>query len=346
MQLDFNSIFWKTWGVNHRVYTYEDVFKIKNNDNNKEKKKFFKFKNYENMRLKDYIELLYKEPNDFYLLFNNLFYKVENDNSFEHIQELNNIVFSLRILDIFEIQNVEKVVNIFSFQIAYILEKICKSNVDISLFEESLELNSFKPYIDNYEKISNKNQNGIAHDLHTTFYNLTEAMFVNYNSHMKDIDETKVFVNDLIKWNKGSLPEFFKILVMNVTFFSKKQKYEQRSQLILMLILRASINIKKEFNINEKIEKLFLSQLSSFRKTIKNMLDNKDIENLDKLKLTYSMDIERALLEQGDNESIDLNILFKYTVPFFSDIDKVNIEDDLLNKMIKYFKKYKVALIE
>lgn len=171
-------------------------------------------------------------------------------------------------------------------------------------------------------------------------------MSVNYNSDMKDIDETKVFVNDLIKWNKGSLPEFFKILVMNVTFFSKKQKYEQRSQLILMLILRALLHIKREFNIDEEIEKMFLNKLSSFRKTIKNMLDNKEIENLNKLKLTYCMDIERVLLEQGDNQTLDLNILFKYTVPFFSDIDKVNIEDDLLNKMIKYFKKYKVALLE
>lgn len=339
MQTDFNSIFWKTWGVNHRVYTYEDVYRIKNNDTNKEKKKFYKFKNSKNIKIKDFIELLHNEPNNFYLLFNKEFYQVENDNSLEYIQELNNIVFSLRFLDIFEIQNIKKVVNLFSFQIAYILEKICKSNVDISLFEESLVLNSFKPYIDNYGKISNKNQNGIAHDLHTTFYNLSEVMSVNYNSDMKDIDETKVFVNDLIKWNKGSLPEFFKILVMNVTFFSKKQKYEQRSQLILMLILRALLHIKREFNIDEEIEKMFLNKLSSFRKTIKNMLDNKEIENLNKLKLTYCMDIERVLLEQGDNQTLDLNILFKYIVPFFSDIDKVNIEDNLSIKMSNYFKK-------
>lgn len=118
MQTDFNSIFWKTWGVNHRVYTYEDVFRIKNNETNKEKTKFFKFKNSKNLRLNDFIELLYKEPNNFYLLFNNIFYKVENDNSLEFIKELNNIAFSYRFLDIFEIQNIEKVVNIFSFQIA------------------------------------------------------------------------------------------------------------------------------------------------------------------------------------------------------------------------------------
>ena len=37
MQTDFNSIFWKTWGVNQRVYAYEDVYRIKNNDTKKEK---------------------------------------------------------------------------------------------------------------------------------------------------------------------------------------------------------------------------------------------------------------------------------------------------------------------
>lgn len=96
MQTDFNSIFWKTWGVNHRVYTYEDVYRIKNNDTNKEKKKFYKFKNSKNIKIKDFIELLHNEPNNFYLLFNKEFYQVENDNSLEYIQELNNIVFSLR----------------------------------------------------------------------------------------------------------------------------------------------------------------------------------------------------------------------------------------------------------
>ncbi|GGD47539.1 hypothetical protein GCM10012288_22210 [Malaciobacter pacificus] len=346
MQLDFNSIFWKTWGVNHRVYTFEDVYRIKNKDTNKEKKKFFKFKNSQNMRDDDFIELLYKEANIFYLLFDNLFYKVENDISLEFIKELNNITFTYRFLDIFEIQNIEKTVNIFSFQIAYILENISKLGINISLFEESLKTNSFKPYILNYGKISNKNQNGIAHDLHTTFYNLSEVMSANYHSDMKDIDQTKVFVNNLIKWNKGSLPEFFKIIVMNVVFFSKKQKYEQRSQLILMLILRALLHIKREFNIDEEIEDQFLEKLENFRKIIKEKIDNKDFEKLNKFKLKYCIDFKKVLSEQNNSDSFDLNILFKYTVPFFSDIDKVNIEDDLLNKMIKYFKKYKVALLE
>ena len=88
MQTDFNSIFWKTWRVNQRVYVYEDVYRIKNNDTKKEKKKFFKFKNSTNMRIDDFIELLYKEPNNFYFLFDNLFSKVENDNSLELIKEL------------------------------------------------------------------------------------------------------------------------------------------------------------------------------------------------------------------------------------------------------------------
>lgn len=341
MKTDFNSIFWKTWGVNQRVYTYEDVFHIKNRDTNKEKKKFFKFKNSKNMRTDDFIELLYKEPNNFYLLFDNLFYKVEDDNSIEFIKELNNITFTYRFLDIFEIKNIEKTVNIFSFQIAYILENISKLGIDISLFEESLKLNSFKPYIDNYGKISNKNQNGIAHDLHTTFYNLSEAMSVNYHPDMKDIDEAKVFVNDLIKWNKGILPKFFKILVMNVVFFSKKQKYEQRGQLILMLILRALLHIKKEFSIDEKIEEQFLEKLKSFRKIIKEKIDNKDFEKLNKLKLKYCVDFEKVLSEENDSDSFDLNILFKYSAPFFEDIKEINIEENLLNKMTKFTKNVK-----
>lgn len=40
------------------------------------------------MKIEDFIELLYEDPNDFYSLFNNLFYEVENDNSLEYIQKL------------------------------------------------------------------------------------------------------------------------------------------------------------------------------------------------------------------------------------------------------------------
>ena len=331
MQTDFNSIFWKTWGVNQRVYVYEDVYRIKNNDTKKEKKKFFKFKNSTNMRIDDFIELLYKESNNFYHLFDNLFSKVENDNSLELIKELNNIAFTFRFLDIFETKDIEKIVNIFSFQIAYIIKHIEKLNIDINLFEQSLKDNSFKSYIDNYEKINNKNQNGVAYDLHTIFYKLTEAISVNYDSNIKDIDESKVFVNDVSRWKNGELPEFFKVLVMNVTFFSKKQKYEQRAQLILMLILRALLYIKREFEIDEKIEEQFLEKLKSFRK--------KSLDELTNLKLKYCIDFENILFEQNDSNSLDLNILIKYIAPFFEDIKEINIEKDLQNKMTKYLTK-------
>lgn len=341
MQTDFNSIFWKIWGVNHRVYTYEDVFHIKNSDTNKEKKKFFKFKNSKNMRLNDFIELLYKEPNNFYLLFDNLFYKVENDNSIKFIKEFNNIAFSYRFLDIFEIKNIKKIVNIFSFQIAYILENISKLGINITLFEESLKTNSFKPYFDKYEKMNNKNQNGVAHDLHTTFYQLIEAISVNYHSDIKDISNQNVFVNNVSEWKNGELPEFLKIFVINVTFFSKKQKYEQRAQLILMLILRALFYIKREFNIDKEIEEQFLNQLNRFRKIIKEKLDNKHIQELNTLKLTYCIDFERMLFEQDNNDNLDLNILLKYFAPFFSDVKEINIEKDLLNKMINFAKNIK-----
>jgi len=341
MQTDFNSIFWKIWGVNQRVYTYEDVFHIKNRDTNKEKKKFFKFKNSENMRTDDFIELLYKEPNNFYLLFDNLFYKVEDDNSLEFIKELNNIAFTYRFLDIFEIKDIEKIVNIFSFQIAYILENISRLSIDITLFEESLKINSFKPYFDKYEKITNKNQNGVAHDLHTAFNELIEAISVNYDSNIKYIENQSVFVNDVSKWKNGELPEFLKILVLNVSFFAEKKKYEQRAQFILMLILRALLHIKKDFTIDEKIQKNFLEQLYSFRKIIKEKLDNKHIQELNTLKLKYCIDFEKVLFEQNDSDSFDLNILFKYSAPFFQDMKEINIEKDLLNKMINFVKNIK-----
>lgn len=127
----------------------------------------------------------------------------------------------------------------------YIFESICKSNIDASLFEESLKTNSFKPYFDKYEKTNNKNQNGVAHDLHTTFYQLMEALSVNYHSDIKDISNQNVFVNNVSEWKNGEIPEFLKIFVINVTFFSKKQKYEQRVQLIFDVDFKSIVLYKK-----------------------------------------------------------------------------------------------------
>ena len=114
-------------------------------------------------------------------------------------------------------------------------------------------------------------------------------------------------------------------------FFSKKQKYEQRAQLILMLILRALLYIKREFEIDEKIEEQFLEKLKSFRK--------KSLDELTNLKLKYCIDFENILFEQNDSNSLDLNNLIKYIAPFFEDIKEINIEKDLQNKMTKYLTK-------
>ena len=66
---------------------------------------------------------------------------------------------------------------------------------------------------------------------------------------------------------KMGTSRIFKVLVMNITFFSKKQKYEQRAQLILMLILK-SIIIQNQFEIDEKKKnrRAILEKLKSFRK--------------------------------------------------------------------------------
>lgn len=108
-----------------------------------------------------------------------------------------------------------------------------------------------------------------------------------------------------------------------------------------MLILRALFYIKREFNIDKEIEEQFLNQLNSFRKIIKEKLDNKHIQELNTLKLTYCIDFEKMLFEQDNNDNLDLNILLKYFAPFFGNIKEINIEKDLLNKMINFAKNIK-----
>jgi len=335
---DFNALFWKTWGVNQRVYIWEDVFRIKNSFTEPAKKKFHKFTNNTNMRIDAFLETLYKEPNEFYLLFNNLFYKVDNDESIELIKELNNIAFTLRFLDIFIINDNNKKIELFAFQIAYIIEKIKKLNIDISIFEDALKRKSFKPYLDYHIQKSNKTQNGIAHDFHETFIKLTDAIAENHDSAIKDIQSEKVFINDVSKWMNGELPEFLKILVINATLFLNIKKNEQRAQLILMLILRALLYIKREYNIDEKVEAQFLEKYNNYKVIIKQKLKDNKKEELEALKLSYCIDFEKMFFEL-DEKSIDLNILGKYCISFCKDLNNFDIEKDLQRKMIDYMTK-------
>ncbi len=335
---DFNALFWKTWGVNQRVYIWEDVFRIKNSFTEPAKKKFHKFKNNTNMRIDAFLETLYKEPNEFYLLFNNLFYKVDNDESIELIKELNNISFTLRFLDIYGINDNNKKIKLFSFQIAFIIEKIKKLNIDISIFEDALREKSFKPYLDYYIQKSNKTQNGIAHDFHEIFIKLTEAMAENYNSDIKDIQSEKVFINDVSKWMNGELPGFLKVLVINVTLFSNIKKNEQRAQLILMLILRALLYIKREYNIDDKEEGQFFEKLNNYKAIIQQKLKYNKKEDLEVLKSNYCIDFEKMFCEL-DEKDFDLNILGKYCIPFCKDLNDFDIEKDLQKKMIDYMTK-------
>lgn len=341
MQRDFNSLFWETWGVKQKVYTYEDIFRIKNSFTESWKKVLYKFKNYVNIRTNSYIEILSKEPNDFYLLFNNLFYEVENDKSIELIKELNNITFTYRFLDILNIVDHDKVRKILSFQIAYIIEKISHLNVDISIFQEALKENSFKPYLDNYSKRKMKNQNGIAHDLHTTFIDKLNVLKEKYDTSIKDINNERVFINDISNWRKGELPEFFKILIINITFYSNVEKQEQRSQLILMLVLRALLHIKRENNIEKNIENQFLDELSNYRLMIEKKLKEKDEEGLEVLKLEHCIDFEK-MLPAFNGKDFDLNILEKYVAPFCKDLknlENFHIENDAKNKMLGFISK-------
>ena len=81
MQKDFNKIFWNIWGISQRVYTYEDIFRIKNSSRESSKKNLNKFLNNKSMRDESFMEVLYIDLHNFYLVFKNLFYKVENDKS-------------------------------------------------------------------------------------------------------------------------------------------------------------------------------------------------------------------------------------------------------------------------
>lgn len=304
---DFNRIFWKIWGVNNRVYEPLDVFKIKRNKQ-RESKKHDNFLNDDKKLSNDEFQHhLNREAYNFYDLFTiHLLNNTKQVNFYVH--QLNNINDNYRLFEKLQFKE-DQFINLFSFQIALIIENMNYNDVDTSMFDNALKENSLMPFFDKYREIrdcNNKIKKMSQKDL------ATQLSYVNHDLKKKQ-KENKIYLeevtaekfeSDLSKWKKKKeFPTFIKMLVILNTIH-KETSEEKIGKFFQLLIIRALLHIQKEFDISESIKLELIGRINKFREVIKKYYSTNEESKIYEEQLKYLIDMPDESKELTLKESL------------------------------------------
>ena len=314
MKKDFNSLFWAILGVNHRVFEPLDIFKVKRDKQADEEA-------YDNFLKSDallsnvnYFQQLTRESEIFHVFF---IYHLLGDNESNqfYIHQLSNISNNYKI---FKQANLEdkKYVDMFSFQIALVIENMNSKDIDTSLFNDAIEISSIMPFI-NRCKSESKSKTQKALSIALSYKN--SEMYEFYSEKDVFIEEISpsTFEKDLSKWKKKKeLPSFIKMLVI-LNSISKGHTPEKVGLFIQLLIVRALLYIQREFKTSDRVKSKIIKQIDSFRSLIKEY---------------YSINEENKIFELQQKYLINF--------PSYKNIHEVGISDTLKQlklEMDKFF---------
>lgn len=296
---DYNERFWKIWGVNHKVFKPLDVFNTER-DKQSDEKSYNRFLNSNNLLSnEEYLYQLNLETYNFYDFF--IAHLLGNTpQSLLYVKQLLYINTNYKMFKLMKL-NEEKYINLFSFQIALIIENMNLTNIDISLFENSIKNSSIMPFIN---KAIENNKVKSLKDLALEFSYKNSEMKEAYTKHDVNIDDLhqSTLQKELSKWkNNKALPSFIKmILILNC--IEKGNSERKTGYFFQLLIIRAFLYIQKEYSIKEDIKKKFFQKLSKFRKMIKNNYSAKE-----ELKI-YEEQLKYVIVTPNFFEDKELNL--------------------------------------
>lgn len=297
---DFNKIFWRIWGVNNRIHEPLDVFKIKK-DKRAEEKKFNNFLNHNNLLSnEEYLFQLNKEIYNFHDLF---VYNLLGDTKQVkfYVHQLINIAFNYKIFQELNLDQ-EKFINLFSFQIALVIEDMDANDINISMFENALKADSLMPFINKCkEKTKVKSLKDLAIKFSYKNSEMKKTLEKN-NIFLEDI-HANTFQKELSSWkNNNEYPSFHKMLVI-INTIQKGNNEEKTGEFFQLLIIRALLYIQKEFNLDKKIRIESLEQISKFRYILKGCYASNNKSEIFEYQKRYVIDIPNFLdSEQSLNE--------------------------------------------
>lgn len=358
---DFNSLFWKIWGVNNRVFEILDIFTIKSNGIDEKETKEYKnlnrdkqsdYKNYENFLKNDsllsnekYLEHVTIEVEIFFIFF--IKYLPDNSRQVDfYVSQLNNIAINYKI---FKQQKFDKemFINLFAFQIALIIENMKCYNIDTLMFDKALEDNSIMPFFDKYREIKDGNnkikkmkQKDLAIELSYINFELKEK-FQKSKIYLEEVSADS-FNKEISKWkNNKAFPSLAKIFVI-INTIQKVNNNEKVGKLFQLLIVRALLYIQKEFEVEEYSKNKFLEQLSNFRVIIKEFYSSDKQNEISEFQNKHLIYYENTYRAKEKNLRGMLNRLYLRMINFFKHNDK----NDFTNIELFNFKNISESYLE
>jgi len=248
---------------------------------------------------KVYFEYLFLEVNNFDILFIDYLLGNTEQNLF-YINQLQNITLNYKIFTPNNF-NETNLINLFSFQIALIIEYMTLKKIDTKLFNQALQTNSIKPFLDKCKEIEKVKS---FKDLAVEFSNIHVSLQEKTPDIIIEDIHPDTFQKELSLWNKGrNLPSLIKMFVIVNSAAKNETKEQKIGMFVQLLIIRGLLHIQKEFNLDEDVKVKCLEQLENFRAQIRECYLQNEEDKLFKQQAMYLIDFS-TIFEFDDPEKI------------------------------------------
>lgn len=321
---DFNSLFWNTIGVNNRVFEISDIFSSKKTptDDNERYKNLERDKQADEKAYDRYIKKADSQSLDTYVwirsneasIVEHLLRSIMGDSKKFHFyyEQIFNLISNYRLFTDSSFPD-EMLIDLFAFQTAYLIENINYELHDVLLFEDSLQINSLQPFIDECKKV---------HHIKTN-KDLASNMVYIHQQFAENMKKNKIFIplittgslqTRLSEWKKNdTLPTLMHLITITNTL-EKGNSEKKYAKFLQLLLIRALLHIESEL-ANPCVVTKFLEKLSSFRGDIKacyNRNESTILQLQNKYLIDFSLILkyEDKLLEQNMQDFLKKNMYY------------------------------------
>lgn len=290
---DFSAQFWNLFGIKYRIYDAKDILFTKR-DKRADEKQFNTFLNNSSI-LSNEAWFKYKslDVNNFDEICVN-YIGLNDEKSTFSIYQIINVVHNYKFFQQLGLPT-NYFINLFAFQVAYIIESMAFHNLDIVLFDNALSEKSLWGFIDYCKKTSNVASNkDFATELAYIYFDIKEGLNQKVQANLEEITYKK-FETDLSKWKHNrAFPSFIKMIMLCSTLKNNTLNQDQHKAYIFQLfIARALLCLKKEHNIDDHIEKSFLRQYTAFRIELKKLFQQENyVDEINQLQNRYLIDFD------------------------------------------------------
>lgn len=329
---DFSTQFWNLFGVKHRIYDAKDIVLIKRKKQADEKQFNILLNNPDILSNKTWFEYQFLDVNNFDEICVN-YIGLNDEKSTFSIYQIINIVHNYKFFQQIRLP-INYFINLFAFQVAYIIESMAVHNLYIGLFDNALHEKSLWGFIDYCKKTSNVTSNiDFATELAYIYFDIKEGLNQTIQSNLEEIKYEK-FKIDLSKWKHNkSLPSFIKMIALCSTLKKNNtlNQDQHKAYVFQLFIARALLCLKKEHHIDDYTEKSFLTQYTAFRIELKNLFQQENyVAEINQLQNRYLIDFDT--IYANDQSYDEKSKLIQTTCQYFLQMNQdVDHEEKLMN---------------